>query len=101
MIELVNILTELAPKLFRVLEKKFGAKTGPTKMKVAADSTQVILDALATAGVIRPVERNTLISVLETLLAKEKQSPDWQEAGDLLVRGKQYRVLVVEEVTGN
>lgn len=97
---LESILGIAAPFVFRLLEKKFGPKTGDTKMSVALEMLQPLLDKLAAAGKLGSAAPTTdeLKKMLEELLSAEKQSPTWREQGTLTAGGKRYIVEVIGEV---
>ncbi len=94
------ILAGVAPSLFRLLEKRFGPKTGSAKMQTAVSVAETIFGALATAGKIDGAAPSAEIirSILEGMLADEKAKPDWQEAGVLTMDGRRFEVLVLREV---
>jgi hypothetical protein len=97
---IAGILATAAPVIFRLLEKKFGPKTGETKMAVAADVFDLILGKLATAGKLgEPVPaKEQLVHLLEGLLSGEKQKSDWHEQGMALIAGKRFIVEIIGEV---
>lgn len=97
---IASIVGMVAPVLFRVIEQKFGAKTGKAKMDTAVAAVKPILEALAAAGKLGGAapEESALRAILEQALAIERQKPDWKEAGILTAGGKTYNVLVLGEV---
>lgn len=97
---IAGILAQLAPTIFRVVEKLFGSKTGSTKMGATINAVTPILEALAAAGRLSgpAPQQDDVRKILEDLLRVEKAKPDWKEAGDLSFGGKVYRVFVIEEI---
>lgn len=97
---LASILSVAAPFVFRLLEKKFGPKTGTTKMATAIEMIEPLLEKLAASGKLGAAAptKEELSAILEQLLTTEKQSPTWREQGELTVGGKRLVVEVVGEV---
>jgi hypothetical protein len=94
------IIAAVAPSLFRLLEAKFGPKTGDVKMQTAVEVAQVIMGKLATAGKLGSAApaADELKSILETLLSQEKAKPDWKEQGVVSMKGRKFVVEIVDEV---
>ena len=97
---LASILGTAAPFIFRLLEKKFGPKTGDTKMATAIEMLQPLLEKLAASGKLgsaAPTQAE-LKTLLEQLLNAEKQSPTWREQATLTAGGKKLIVEIIGEV---
>lgn len=97
---IASIIATVAPVLFRVIEQKFGAKTGKTKMDTAIASVKPILEALAAAGKLGGTapDESALRIILEQVLTAERQKPDWKESGILEAGGKTYNIIILGEV---
>lgn len=97
---IASILAGVAPSLFRLLEKRLGPKTGSAKMQTAVSVAETIFGALATAGKIDGAAPSSEIirSILEGMLAEEKQKPDWHEQGVADIAGRRFIVEVISEV---
>lgn len=98
---IASIVGMVAPILFRVIEQKFGAKTGKTKMDTAVAAVKPILEALAAAGKLGGAapDDSALRILLEQVLSVERTKPDWKESGVLTAGGKTYNVLILGEVS--